>query len=187
MRKIVIFLMLVLALTAACRAELFTTNVFSDYVLEANSYNISGNPMSVVFAGEKIAVTIGNERESIVNDTCSDTSSYVICFKGYYFDHYNYTIASRIVNKAKITVDKKVTRLNFSRDSQKDMLIGQQYTIKTTIQNSGDIDSEQVRYWDYLPKELDVFLSSDCSLSQNNLTWNGRLQPGEKKNMQRNS
>ncbi len=175
---------LALALTAAISVTAipYTEKVFDGYVLEGINYKTSNNENFTIDmpSKDKILVNLPQARIIVENNTCTYQFNYSTCFKGISFSHYNYSLANSIVNKALITIDKSMAKINLSRNVSTDMSLEQEYKVKTTLQNIGDVAAENVRFSDYYPLGLEVHMTSDCTILINNVTWAGRLEPNEK-------
>ena len=178
---LILLISLLMAATAV-HADLYTENLFDSYALENTIYTTSNKEsFTLEFTAEdKIIVSLKEGKLIVENNTCSQGFNYNICFKGASFSHYNYSLPERIVNKAKITIDAITAKINITRIIPNELLISQQQEVVTTLHNVGDRDAEDVVFSDYFPKELNIYMSSDCRLSGNNVTWKGRLKANEK-------
>ncbi|GEM_PF-3841571 len=179
---VLIIFLTAIAATSLAYGVLYTEKLFDDYALENTEYRTSnGQLFTVQFAAEDKVIAIFTEGKIIVaNNTCSEGHNYNVCFKGLFFSHYNYSLPERIVNKAKLTIEAITAKINITRQLTGIMLLDQQQEIKTVLHNVGERAAENVAFYDQFPKEFDVYLTSDCQLSQNNVTWRGRLKANEK-------
>ncbi len=181
--KLLIFAAISIALTISITSALpYKEKVFDGYVLEGVNYKTSNlDSFFAEFPGdEKILVSFIEGRLVAENNTCTNQYQHNVCYKGMTFDHYNYSLLNSVVNKALITIETDIAKLNITRDIPQAMNIGQEYKVKTTIQNIADRPAENVVFSDYFPKDLDVYLTSNCNLILNNISWTGRLEPAQK-------
>ncbi len=163
-------LSVIILLAPIASAEPFTELVFDGWALENTIYPGIAN-FTVQFGNEdKIIVEVGGERILAANNTCQEGQKFIACNSGFELSHYNYSLAQRVVNKAKVKIDLMVTKLNITREMPSELLIGQQYSIKTTVKNIGEKDATGITFQDSYPKEIDVYSNSDCEVLQSNVS-----------------
>ncbi|MBI2133348.1 hypothetical protein HYU11_01560 [Candidatus Woesearchaeota archaeon] len=171
-----------LIFTGLAEAVPYTEKVFDGFVLEGPKYLFpDGKNFTVEFANEDKLIANTNEGRIIVqNNTCKIDLGYNICFKGYSFSHYNYSLNNVVVNKALILIEINLAKINISRNISDTMITGHEYKIRTVFQNVADKEAEGVTFYDQFPSEFDAYTTSDCNILLNNITWKGRLEPNEK-------
>ena len=172
-------LLAVFAIMLSSYSLAVTENVFNDWVLPNQQKTTSDGRSFMIAPNEddsKIAVDFSGGGTIVDKGDCRPTVDMTVCYDDVKFDHYNYSTASRIVNKYKVRIDSETITFNLTRTFTKlNPLIGEQVWITTKFLNTGNIGTE-VNFYDNYSSSFEVFLSSPvCELHNNAISWTGFL------------
>ncbi|MBI3034499.1 hypothetical protein HYY72_05060 [Candidatus Woesearchaeota archaeon] len=70
--------------------------------------------------------------------------------------------------------------ITISQELPHEMLIGKEYTVRTSLHNTGSMSAERISFSDYYPAGVDAYGALGCQTDRNNITWSGRLDVNEK-------
>ncbi len=180
MRAYALILVLLLVIP---NAYSYSENIFDGWALPNAKVATSKNLNFTIAPnddGSKI-VFDSNLGDAIVDKgECRSANYLSICYTDVAFSHYNYSLASRTVNKYQIKVDIEVVKLNFTRSFGKlNPEVGEQVNVVSIFQNIGNIPAD-IYFYDNYSDSFEVFLlNPDCELSNGIVSWKGIIKsPG---------
>ncbi|MBN2454862.1 hypothetical protein JXB11_04945 [Candidatus Woesearchaeota archaeon] len=183
----IILLGLLLLIIPLAYADIYEDQVFSGAVYTGGTYETSeGEEFTATILIEEAKVILRLPSASLVveNQSCTSNSYYYACVEGMSFSHYNYSLPSREVYTASLTISAAITEVSMNHTiSPKELLVNEKSNFSLIIKNEGTVKAENVVLEQEFSEIIDVFLlsGSDCELNHGVLEWKGDIDPAQRK------
>lgn len=174
-------ILLTLAMLYSGYASAYSEKIFDSWVLPNQLKNTSDKRVFSIAPNEddsKVVVSFSAGGGAIVDKgECKTANELIICYDEAAFSHYNYSLASRTVNKYKIRIEARIAKIDLNRTFEKlNPRMGEQVKVTSIFYNVGDIASN-IEFYDNYSAAFEVFLvSSGCELVKNTISWKGTLK-----------
>jgi len=142
------------------------------------------NKVSITWGSSSLSLDgYTNETNKTTETNCDEKDGIYFCVGKITFSHTNTTTKIRYYS-VPVTVSKVITEVKMFRTiDNTDLLIGQQFTVKTLLENRGTIEAEDVEYVDYFSDSFMVNLADveGCKISGRNIIFKGTIGVNGKK------